>query len=200
MTAGTTLFFNAVSRVYDTPLLQDVVYRPSQDVVLAELGRRAPKRIADIGCGTGVLTARIASELDFDVLYGFDLSDGMLAVAREKSLDVHWEIAAAEQLPLPDGSLGAVITTEAFHFFDQPVALREFHRVLEPGGCLILASVNTPVALLGQMLPGGPKWSTPGGIRRLVEDAGFEVDRQVQVGRLLTRTLFPTFATIAVRP
>jgi ubiquinone/menaquinone biosynthesis C-methylase UbiE len=200
VSAGTTPFFNAVSRVYDTPVLQRLVYRPSQDVVLAELARRGPRRIADVGCGTGVLTARIADALDAEELYGFDLSDGMLAVARAKSDRVRWERAPAEELPLRVGGLGAVITTEAFHFFDQPVALAEFHRVLEPGGCLIIASVNTPVAALGHLIPGGPKWSTPGGIRRLVEDAGFTVDRQQPVGRLLSRTLFPTFATIATRP
>lgn len=196
----TARVFDQVAKVYDAPLLQRVVYRPSQDVVVAELRRRRPRRIADVGCGTGVLTARLAEDLEYDRLYGFDLSAGMLAQARAKGPAVDWQQAPAEHLPLPDCSLGALVTTEAFHFFDQPVALREFHRVLEPGGCLIVASVNTPVTGIGRLLPGGPSWSTPGEVRRLVEDAGFTLDRQERVGRLLARSLFPTFATIATRP
>jgi ubiquinone/menaquinone biosynthesis C-methylase UbiE len=196
----TTTIFDAVSHVYDTPLLQRVVYRPSQDVVLAELRRRGARRIADVGCGTGVLTARVAAELDAEVVYGFDLSDGMLAQARMKSAAVDWRQSPAERLPLEDGLLDAVVTTEAFQFFDRPVALREFARVLEPGGCLIVASINTPVAVLGHLLPGGPVFATRGGIRGLVSDAGFVVDRQQRVGRVLAKSVLPTFATFATRP
>jgi ubiquinone/menaquinone biosynthesis C-methylase UbiE len=196
----TTTVFDTVSRVYDTPLLQRVVYRPSQDVVIEELRRRGPRRIADVGCGTGVLSARILAELDVESVYGFDLSDGMLAQARAKTDGVRWVRAGAEQLPLENGSLDAVVTTEAFQFFDRPRALREFHRVLAGGGCLIIASVNTPVAALGRVIPGGPAFATASEIRSLVQHAGFQIDLQRRVGRALTSTLFPTFATIATRP
>jgi ubiquinone/menaquinone biosynthesis C-methylase UbiE len=46
----------------------------------------------------------------------------------------------AEQLPFDDGALDAVVTTSAFHFFNQPAALREFHRVLASGGRVALAT------------------------------------------------------------
>ena len=48
----------------------------------------------------------------------------------------------AEQLPFDDGTLDAVVTTSAFHFFDQPAALREFHRVLASGGLVAVASLS----------------------------------------------------------
>ena len=42
-----------------------------------------------------------------------------------------------------DGALDAVVTTSAFHFFDQPAALREFHRVLAPGGLVAVSALST---------------------------------------------------------
>jgi ubiquinone/menaquinone biosynthesis C-methylase UbiE len=192
--------FDVVARVYDTPALQRVVYRPSQDIVVASLRLAQSRRVADVGCGTGQLTARIAAELDVEETYGFDVSEGMLAKARERSDAVRWTQAPAEDLPLPDGALDAVVSTEAFHFFDRPVALREFHRVLAPGGVLIVASVNTAIEGIGGLLRWAQvEWSTRDGTRALVQDAGFEVVEQRRVGRALG-SLFPTYATIASRP
>jgi SAM-dependent methyltransferase len=39
----------------------------------------------------------------------------------------------AEEIPLPDGSLDAIVAGQAFHWFDGPGALAEFHRLLRPG-------------------------------------------------------------------
>ena len=57
----------------------------------------------------------------------------MLNQARARSDRVRWLKGPAEQLPFDDAALDAVVTTSAFHFFDQPAALAEFHRVLHPG-------------------------------------------------------------------
>jgi SAM-dependent methyltransferase len=43
---------------------------------------------------------------------------------------------SAEEIPLPDGSAGAVLVGQAFHWFDEPAALAEIARVLVPGGVL----------------------------------------------------------------
>lgn len=67
----------------------------------------------------------------------------MLNQARAKSDRVQWLRGPAEQLPFDDGALDAVVTTSAFHFFDQPAALREFHRVLAPGGLVAVSALST---------------------------------------------------------
>lgn len=192
--------FDGVAAGYDAAPLQRLVYRPNQEVVVGHLSRLNAQRIADVGCGTGVMTALIAAQLTPAALYGCDPSAGMLAKARERSADVEWLTVAAERLPFADGALDAVVTTEAFHFFDQPAALAEFHRVLAPGGHVIIASANVRHGLLGAALRLTPvSFPTAGRVRGLLDAAGFDVLEQRQVGRLLT-TLFPTTATLARRP
>lgn len=59
---------------------------------------------------------------------------------KARSTAVTWLTGPAEQMPFDEGALDTVVTTSAFHFFDQPAALRESHRVLAPGG---VAAVST---------------------------------------------------------
>jgi ubiquinone/menaquinone biosynthesis C-methylase UbiE len=188
--------FNAISRVYDNPLVQRVAYRANHDAVIAALRHHGARRVLDVGCGTGILAARIYAKLGPEVVYGCDPSPGMLAKARERAPAVQWIEGAAERLPLEDGAVDSVVTTEAFQFFDQPAALREFARVLEPGGLLAIAVITPIVPLPRAVLRRIPAvWHTPGGMRRLVEDAGFQVIRQRRV-----RPLGPGVATAALKP
>src|SRR5207302_10639496 len=91
--------FNMISRVYDNPVVQRLGYRPNHDAVVAALRRHGARRVVDVGCGTGILAARIERELGPDAVYGCDPSQGMLAKARERAPAVHWIQGAAEQLP-----------------------------------------------------------------------------------------------------
>lgn len=194
--ASVVRVFNVVSRVYDNPVVQRFGYRPNHDAVVSALRLAGAERILDVGCGTGILAARIEQELGPEVVYGCDPSAGMLEKARERSATVNWIQGTAEALPLEAGSVDAVTTTEAFQFFDQPAALREFHRVLEPGGHVAIAVITPAVPLPGAVLERIPAtWHTPAGMRRLVEDAGFQVIRQRRL-----RLVGPGVATVALKP
>ncbi|OBJ68232.1 methyltransferase domain-containing protein [Mycobacterium sp. 1274756.6] len=178
--------FDQLARVYDFPLLQQTFYRPAQDAVVARLRRADAQRIADVGCGTGILSSRIAEELAPTAVYGCDMSDGMLAKARDRSAKVSWTRAPAEQLPFDDASIDAVISTNAFHFFDQPAAVAEFHRVLAPGGLMMIGVVNpssAPRRFLLWLGSGGGSvghFPTPEQMRSLATGAGFAtVEHQV---------------------
>jgi ubiquinone/menaquinone biosynthesis C-methylase UbiE len=188
-----TRFWGVAAPAYNLPFLQQWVYRPAHDEVVAQLRAHSSARVADIACGTGILADRIERELHPAQVYGVDMSEGMLNQAHARSAKVQWMRGPAEQLPFDDGALDAVVTTSAFHFFDQPAALREFHRVLSPGG---LAAVSTLSAR--QLLPQGPaasRWKpahhpSAAEMRRLFEDAGFTIAEQHRVRRpLLTRAI-----------
>jgi ubiquinone/menaquinone biosynthesis C-methylase UbiE len=199
-TRTVTQVFDRLSRVYDNQVVQTLVYRPTQDRVIEDLRSLAPARVLDVGCGTGQLTARIQASLQPGVVYGCDPSSGMLAKARARSSSVTWLEGKAEAVPLPDSSVDAVISTEAFHFFDQPAAVAEFHRLLAPGGHAVVGLLNptTHVGSLVLDLPGAGHWPTRREMRQLFEDAGFEIVRQTHVQRLVGR-LTPTYVTVAAR-
>ncbi|MFB8006657.1 class I SAM-dependent methyltransferase [Nocardia sp. NPDC056000] len=200
-----TGFFGNVARAYDTAALQQAVYKPPQDQVVKELRAAKSRRIADIGCGTGILTTRIARELRPEVVYGVDASTGMLAQARARSSEVRWEHSAAEHLPLDDGEVDAVVSTSAFHFFDHPVALREFQRVLAPGGLVAIATMHpsAPTARPIQRLTRSPLFPahapSPRETRKLLEDAGFRVLDQRKIDRPIPSWLVPDVITVGRR-
>ena len=199
-----TRFWSLAAPVYDLPFLQQWVYRPAQEEVLAQLKSHGAGRIADIACGTGILAARIAAELHPEQVYGVDMSDGMLRQAGARSTDVQWLKAPAEQLPFDDAALDAVVTTSAFHFFDQPAALREFHRVLRPGGLVAVATISPPPPPLLRRLssnPSNPSHSpSPKEMRALFADAGFALRDQHRVHRPLWTKPVWDLITIGTKP
>ena len=133
------------------------------------------------------------------------LSEGMLEQARNRSQEVSWIQGDATKLPLGDSSVDAVTCTEAFHFFDQPVALAEFLRVLKPDGRMMVAVVN-PYTRLGSRFLGAQasraigtgNWPTRESDAPMVSQAGFEVVSQRRVNRIASRAI-PTVLTVAKR-
>ena len=88
-------------------------------------------RVLDLGAGTGKLT-RVLLDLGLDVVaVEPDAQMRALLPARAEVL-----AGTAEQLPLEDASVDAVLVGQAFHWFDVEPALREIKRVLRPGGVL----------------------------------------------------------------
>jgi ubiquinone/menaquinone biosynthesis C-methylase UbiE len=197
-------FFDRISGIYDTGVVQSLVYRPTQDAVLAELRDLHSSKILDIGCGTGQLTARLQSELGANEVFGCDAAPGMLDQARSRSPEITWLQGTAESIPLPDGAIDAVVSTEAFHWFNQPAALEEFHRVLAPGGHIVIALMNPRTGIESKLLDRTPflmgtgHWPDRRAMARLVESAGFQVIRQRRVRRILGN-MIPTVVTVASR-
>ncbi|MET0898142.1 MAG: methyltransferase domain-containing protein [Mycobacterium sp.] len=198
-----TKFWSFAAPAYNQACLQRLVYRPAQDEVLAALRSRGSKRIADIACGTGILTDRIERELRPEEVYGLDMSDGMLAQSRQRSDRVRWMKAPAEELPFADEFLDAVVTTSAFHFFDQPAALREFHRVLAPGGLAAVTTIglNQPPLLqrLSADLRNPAHSPSPNEMRTLFEEAGFTIVDQHRVRRPLLTQLLSDLITVGAK-
>ncbi len=199
-----TRFWSIAAPAYDQPCLQRLVYRPAQDEVIAALRAAGSEHIADIACGTGILASRIADELRPEEVYGVDMSDGMLAQARRRSSTVSWKRGPAEQLPFADGFLDAVVTTSAFHFFDQPAALREFHRVLAPGGLVAVATISPRQVLPVQLFAAGawaPAHNPPAvEMRKLFAEAGFAVQDQHRVRRSVWTRAISDLVTFGVKP
>jgi ubiquinone/menaquinone biosynthesis C-methylase UbiE len=201
--SAVTRFWNFAAPAYDLPFLQRWVYRPAQDEVVTKLRAAGSRRIADIACGTGILTARLCNELRPDEVYGVDMSDGMLEQAKARSSRVRWMKGPAERLPFEDGSLDAVVTTSAFHFFDQPAAMREFHRVLAPGGLAAVATIVPPLPkALDRFVSkdaGVLHSPRPAEMRTLFTDAGFTVTDQRRVDRPVWTRMVSDLITVGTK-
>ncbi|OHU99140.1 class I SAM-dependent methyltransferase [Mycobacterium talmoniae] len=199
-----TRFWSFAAPLYDTDFLQRWVYRPAHDEVIAQLHSHGAAKVADIACGTGILADRIERDLRPAAVYGVDMSDGMLEEARARSARVQWLKGPAEQLPFDDSALDAVVTTSAFHFFDQPAALREFHRVLAPGGVAAVTTMSPRQPLPFHRLSANrltPAHNpSPAEMRALFERAGLTVSEQHRVHRPTWTKLVSDLLTVGVKP
>jgi SAM-dependent methyltransferase len=94
----------------------------------------SPRRVLDLGAGTGLLT-EVVRDLGHEVL-AVDPSAEMLAQLRDRLPGVRAVVGSAESLPTDDGSVDAVVAGQAAHWFEPEDAAREIRRVLRPGGVL----------------------------------------------------------------
>ena len=96
-----------------------------------------PRRVLDLGAGTGKLTAALVAA-GHEVV-AVEPSAQMLAILRTNVPDVDAREGRAEAIPVPDADVDAVVVAQAFHWFDHALAVPEIARVLRPGGRLALA-------------------------------------------------------------
>lgn len=98
-------------------------------------------RILDVGGGTGALALRLHEAMGAEVTV-LDPTPEMLRYVPAEG-PVHSVLGVAEAMPFENGSFDAVIVTDAFHHFrDQPGAIREFRRVVRPGGGVVVVELD----------------------------------------------------------
>lgn len=121
-----------------------VKYRPGYppamlDFLADELAMGPASQVADIGAGTGILTALLAPRVER--VWAVEPNQEMRGAAQQLLAgvaNVGWSDGRAEVTGLPDGCVDLVTVAQAFHWFDRPAFKQECRRLLRPGGRVAL--------------------------------------------------------------
>lgn len=137
----------ASGRVLATYMTPDVVEQ--RRIVLASLDLQPGEAVLDVGSGPGLLAAEMGEVVGSDGnVQGIEPSDSMRAIAEQRepgpgSAPLEYQPGDATALPFADASFDAVVATQVYEYVeDMPSALAEAHRVLRPGGRLLVLDTD----------------------------------------------------------
>ncbi len=149
------------------------------------------QRVLDVGAGTGNATQPAAAA--GAQVVGTDIAPELMAigerVAKERGLDIAWQVADAQDLPFPDASFDVVLSAVGAMFApDHEATARELLRVCRPGGTIAMANwtpggeVGRYFAILARYGPplSGPApttWGDPAAVARLLSPAAVTTQR-----------------------
>jgi demethylmenaquinone methyltransferase/2-methoxy-6-polyprenyl-1,4-benzoquinol methylase len=137
--------FDGVARHYDRT--NDVLSAGNavlwRVATVKAIGAGPADRVLDIAAGTGTSSVAIAAR-GAEVV-ALDFSHGMVEVGRERHPEIEFVEGDAEQLPFDDATFDAVTISFGLRNVNRPKqALAEMHRVLKPGGRLVICEFSTP--------------------------------------------------------
>jgi SAM-dependent methyltransferase len=182
--------FDSIAGVYDDSLPPHVVEHYLRKRVRFVLEHCPRGSGLDVGCGTGVLAARLAAA-GYE-MSGVDPSEGMLGVLRERAPEVRAVRASGTELPFAGDCFDVVTSVAVLHHIADPagvrLALAEMVRVVRPGGRVLVWDHNPRNPYWGRLMARVPQDT---GEERLVPErevldglraAGGEVLCSVQLG------------------
>ena len=178
----------ALEASYQTP---EIVHQ--RERVLAHLPLGESTRALDVGCGVGLLTQSIAERIGpGGSVLACDRSGVMVEETQHRCAafeQVNAFEASVGALPLADGSVDCVAITQVLLYVDDiPTALEDLHRVLAPGGVLVVIETDWRGVVLGTAYPelaekvfqawdaAVPNPQLPGRMHGLLVASGFDVE------------------------
>ncbi len=136
----------------ETTQLLDIVYQGAditrrRQASFDALRPKADEIIIDIGCGNGLLTLELARAVGSGgKAIGIDPSKDMLVPAKDRCKGFDWVeilIGTANDLPITTGTVDKAASVQVFEYLDDvPGAVAEVHRVLKPGGKLVIGDIH----------------------------------------------------------
>lgn len=128
----------------------------------------AGSKVGDVACGIGATAVLLSRELNWSAV-GIDASHANIARARENALkqsavEVSFQQAVASALPFEDATIDAVFCECAVSTFDdRPRVIKEFHRVLRPGGWAAISDMVVEGSLPAELQGPLARWACVAG-------------------------------------
>lgn len=132
-------FSGSVPRNYDT-CLGPILFTPYAIDLVARI-RSGASKVLELAAGTGRVTTQLARALPSAAITATDISDDMMAIAKEavNAPNITWQNVNMADIPFAESSFDAVVCQFGLMFVpDRAKALKEMYRVLAPGGQLLL--------------------------------------------------------------
>jgi ubiquinone/menaquinone biosynthesis C-methylase UbiE len=141
-------FWSRVAEKYDRVVDLQIGPRTRSLVRQRLLAESALGKLVEFGCGTGFYTEALTRKAD--TVVATDMSPGMLDVARDriKQPNVTFRVEDCQKISFGDAVFDTAFMSLLLHFTDAVKTLAEMHRVLKPGGQLIVANLD-PTSLSG---------------------------------------------------
>ena len=171
---------------------------PMGEALISAAHLAAGQRVLDVATGTGEPGLTVAERVRPGEVVGIDISDAMIALARENArrrslANFKGEVQEASSLPYPDGHFDAILCRLGIMFFaDVNATLSELRRVVKPGGRAVFSSWAEPASnpwasltggILNRVLslppppedaPGFYRFANPEKLRSVLLTAGFQ--------------------------
>ncbi|MEU0432028.1 methyltransferase domain-containing protein [Streptomyces sp. NPDC006290] len=199
--------YDAVAPLYAQRFRDELRERPLDRAILSVfaevVGAGGDGQIADLGCGPGHITAHL-DELGL-VAFGVDASSAMIELARQAYPGLRFDMGSMAALDIADGVLGGVLSRwSVIHTPPQelPVILAEFHRVLAPGGHLLLGfwasdDPSHPTQVFDHTVTPAYRWSPDHLSAMLLKSGLAEVARMVREPQPADRRQFQEIQLLA---
>jgi len=199
--------YDAAAPVYAQLFADELQNRPLDRAVLSAFAEvvsaSGDGQVADLGCGPGHITAHL-HELGL-AAFGVDASPAMIKLARQAYPGLRFDVGSMAEVDIADGVLGGVLSRwSIIHTPPQelPVILAEFHRVLAPGGHLLIGfsasdDPSHPTQVFDHSVAPAYRWS-PDHLAEILRKSGLdEVARMVRRPQPTDRRQFQEIHLIA---
>lgn len=153
--------FDEHAEQYDAWFLKNRAVLESEVLLLAHFLRDAGRTLS-IGCGSGLFELLLRTEHGIDVQYGLEPAEGMARIAELRGMTV--SSGTAERLPFGTAEFDTALQNGIPSYVDDlEAAFREAHRVVRPGGRIVVADVpaESSYGLLYRLAGDAGTWDDP---------------------------------------